>query len=903
MWLLLLLRRSCAVVVALFPVLLAAGPARAQHVPITFSAIADIPYGVSERPLLQQHVADHNLYSPSEFLVHLGDLVFGECLEDRYIEVADVLKGLAVPVFVTPGDNEWNDCDDPDLAWSYWARHFLRFEDNFCGTPPVEIQAVRPENFAFVRKGVLFVGVNLVGGRVSDGAEWDLRLLEDADWVDQQLREKRPQVRAAVVFAQAGPGDSNRTLFFDLFAAAAGRFGKPVLFLHGDGHTWIHDRPFAAGNVLRVQLDRGVRPPVQVTVTLDAVNPFQFDRAPFDGTPIDQPPCVEAGPDLSIDLLEAARLEGRASDDGDPPGIFSTAWSKVQGPGSVTFEEGDSPANTATFSDAGVYRLRLSAYDGERSTSDDVEVEVLSDEPRLTIDDLFVDEGDSALFTVTLASPDGSAVEVDYDTRPGTATESEDYEPVEGRLSFSGSTTEQTVAVPVVQDRLPEPAESFTVNLSSADALLFKSQGAGVILDDDTVYYLLTVDSEGAGDVSLAPPGPLYEDGTLVTLEAHPDTVDTLFRGWGGDLAGLENPSSILMDSSKRVSASFETVAGLGVNFREVAAGSSSLSEVVETSSGLSAVEGQLYLAAIATHPYVDVVEVSGLGLAWSPAYSQCSGRNRTGVSVWQAQGTPSGDGPVSALLSGAPDNAVLTLSRYSGVLEVDPIGNLVSGNTNGVAGACVGGTDSDRYALPLTTLETGSVVYAAVAMRSRAHTPGSQYDERVELRRGSGGATASLAVADGAFGFPGTVFVDGRLSGDVDWALVALEIRRAAEPARTATLTVRTEGGGSVSPSGGSYDAGALLLLTATPDPGFAFTSWEGDLTGAANPATLTLDRDKSVTAVFLAPEPPAPILAVASLLGVALTASRRARYTKRASHSHRGTWKPAALRWPPPP
>ena len=177
--------------------------ASAQGAPIVFSVIGDVPYGVSELPDLQQHVADHNLYSPSRFLVHLGDMLFGECLEARYAEVHDVLRGLAVPAFIVPGDNEWNDCDDPDQGWEYWETYFLGLEQNYCGTPAVERQGVRPENFAFVSSGVLFLGINLVGGSVHDEDEWDLRLQQDANWVGSQLTAKKSQVRSAVIFAQA----------------------------------------------------------------------------------------------------------------------------------------------------------------------------------------------------------------------------------------------------------------------------------------------------------------------------------------------------------------------------------------------------------------------------------------------------------------------------------------------------------------------------------------------------------------------------------------------------------------------------------------------------------------------------------------------------------------------------
>ncbi|MCB0296515.1 MAG: hypothetical protein KDG51_15050, partial [Calditrichaeota bacterium] len=66
--------------------------------------------------------------------------------------------------------------------------------------------------------------------------------------------------------------------------------------------------------------------------------------------------------------------------------------------------------------------------------------------------------------------------------------------------------------------------------------------------------------------------------------------------------------------------------------------------------------------------------------------------------------------------------------------------------------------------------------------------------------------------------------------------------------------LTVETAGGGSVSlnPPGGAYDSTAVVTLTALPDPGYVFIRWEGDLSGSANPDSLVMDGDKTVTAVF---------------------------------------------------
>ncbi|TFG92892.1 MAG: hypothetical protein E4H11_08885, partial [Myxococcales bacterium] len=135
----------------------------AQGTAVTFSVIGDIPYSDNHVIRFQDYVADHNAFSPAEFFVHVGDIQAQSdlCPESNYIRAADIMRELAVPAFVLPGDNEWNDCGDPDAAWVLWATHFTEFEQNFCGTPDVEAQAVRPENFAFVRDRVLFIGLNI----------------------------------------------------------------------------------------------------------------------------------------------------------------------------------------------------------------------------------------------------------------------------------------------------------------------------------------------------------------------------------------------------------------------------------------------------------------------------------------------------------------------------------------------------------------------------------------------------------------------------------------------------------------------------------------------------------------------------------------------------------------------
>ncbi len=73
-------------------------------------------------------------------------------------------------------------------------------------------------------------------------------------------------------------------------------------------------------------------------------------------------------------------------------------------------------------------------------------------------------------------------------------------------------------------------------------------------------------------------------------------------------------------------------------------------------------------------------------------------------------------------------------------------------------------------------------------------------------------------------------------------------------------TLIVDARGGSvAVSPQKAGYDHGETVTLTATPAEGGSFLGWHGSLAGLANPVTLTMDANKTVTASFTLPLPPA--------------------------------------------
>ena len=77
-------------------------------------------------------------------------------------------------------------------------------------------------------------------------------------------------------------------------------------------------------------------------------------------------------------LPGSASLDGTVTDDGlpNPPASVTTLWSKVSGPGAVTFGDVSAVDTSASFSEPGTYVLRLKGDDGALASSDDVTVTV-----------------------------------------------------------------------------------------------------------------------------------------------------------------------------------------------------------------------------------------------------------------------------------------------------------------------------------------------------------------------------------------------------------------------------------------------------------------------------------------------------------------------------------------------
>ncbi|MEH6519091.1 MAG: retention module-containing protein, partial [Halioglobus sp.] len=106
--------------------------------------------------------------------------------------------------------------------------------------------------------------------------------------------------------------------------------------------------------------------------------------------------------------------------------------------------------------------------------------------PTLSINDVTVTEGQTAVVTVTLSASVDEAVTVNFATANGSAASGADYDATSGTLTFAPGQTVATVSVSTIDDDVEEDTENLVVNLSGAtNAVVVKSQGVVTILDND----------------------------------------------------------------------------------------------------------------------------------------------------------------------------------------------------------------------------------------------------------------------------------------------------------------------------------------------------------------------------------------------------------------------------------
>lgn len=246
-----------------------------------------LPDGRSDEDVLKREIAPRIKAMPDvPFVLHVGDVgrpVFA-CTDAWLHETLDFWRDdLAKPVFYTPGDNEWKDCDSPRkterpvsaLGRLEALRNLFFSPARLAGYAPewqVQQQTDQPENLTWRYRGVRYVTQHVIG---KDNGRKDA-LRDDPVEAEHQAAQRDSRNRAWLdrAFDLAAHADTQVlviALQYDLFGpprgeesdlerclskpayrefcqhlqAAAGRLGKPVLLVSGDTNPFCLRQPFS----------------------------------------------------------------------------------------------------------------------------------------------------------------------------------------------------------------------------------------------------------------------------------------------------------------------------------------------------------------------------------------------------------------------------------------------------------------------------------------------------------------------------------------------------------------------------------------------------------------------------------------------------------------------------------
>ena len=416
--------------------------------------------------------------------------------------------------------------------------------------------------------------------------------------------------------------------------------------------------------------------------------------------------------------------------------------------------------------------------------------------------------------------------------------------------------------------------------------------------------FTLTLSTTGSGVVSKNPNQLSYLSGSSVTLTATP-AAGFLFSGWSGDALGTANPLSVSMTTNKVIGATFvaaPVIAQQLVSYTLVNTDTRADIQVLTTGTTLNlatlptrhlnirantspATVGSVLFALSGAQarsqtenvtPYALFSDNGGAYYSWTPTVGSyaLTARPYTGGSGGGTAGTTLAI--TFSVIDQAPGPFVLTVNNvgtgtvsrspdlptYPSSTSVVLTATPATGSTfTGWSGAALGNTNPLTVSMTANKTITATFTAIPVSYVLTVSTVGTGTVARNPNQSSYLTGTSVSLTATPATGFAFTSW-----SGDATGSTNPLSVAMTADKNITATftavtpvgyaLTLNAVGNGTVSlnPDQATYPSGTSVMLTPNPMPGFQFAGWSGDATGPANPLTVVMTSDRTITATFTA-------------------------------------------------
>ncbi|WP_276359415.1 hypothetical protein [Daejeonella sp. H1SJ63] len=240
----------------------------AQNKKFEFIAFGDMPYRLpADYTRFETLIKQVNKEKPA-FSVHVGDFKSGStlCSDEYFNKIHGYFETFSQPLIYTPGDNEWTDCNreaagsyNPLERLSTLRKLFFSNTKSF-GKKKMELntQAEDPafseyvENLSWEYGGVQFATIHLVGSNNNfrpggDNTEFLGREKANLAWIDEVYRRAADK-KGLVFFTQADMfnGGKIAPVFQEIcnkLSELSRKYDKPVLWVNGDSHRFIVDKP------------------------------------------------------------------------------------------------------------------------------------------------------------------------------------------------------------------------------------------------------------------------------------------------------------------------------------------------------------------------------------------------------------------------------------------------------------------------------------------------------------------------------------------------------------------------------------------------------------------------------------------------------------------------------------
>jgi len=359
--------------------------------------------------------------------------------------------------------------------------------------------------------------------------------------------------------------------------------------------------------------------------------------------------------------------------------------------------------------------------------------------------------------------------------------------------------------------------------------------------------YTITIIPPVNGSINI-PNGP-YPANSNTIVTAIPDS-GYVFSSWGGDLVGSPNPAILNMDNNKKISVNFKPVGSKTNLFINGDFSSGDL-----TGWGFNSISPSTADALVNDEEFVVDISIDD-GQHWHISLMQYNIALIRGVRYtlkFKARAEADRTISTKVQLNNDPwtsiqDSVVsitTAMNSYSvSWVQTDTGSNFKVGFFLGAQGINNVWIDDVELLVdrPATTYTFNSIATNGTVSLNPA---GGIYD--------AGTTVIATATPNAGYKFTGwsgdisgtnnpvSFLMDKNVTVTANFILITFTLSAAA-----------TNGTVSMDPAGGAYQTGTLVTLTATPKAGYVFNGWSGDLTGSTNPATITMDKNKSVTASF---------------------------------------------------